>query len=87
MILTTIYLTVAKNTYSWCVRKGDLQRAFPLDVLMVPSPKLSFIANGNHPTSIILPPGSTIHFGCLELTTDRLACLSLSPRSGTQVPY
>jgi hypothetical protein len=37
MILTTLYLAIAKNTDSWLARKGDLQRAFPLDVLMVHS--------------------------------------------------
>jgi hypothetical protein len=35
-ILTTLYLAGAKNTNSWHARKGDLQRAFPLDVLMAP---------------------------------------------------
>jgi hypothetical protein len=28
-------LASAKNTDSWCAKKGDLQRTFPLDVLMV----------------------------------------------------
>jgi hypothetical protein len=78
--LTTLYLVGAKNTDSWHARKGDLQRAFPLDVLMVPSPKLSFVANGNNPTSVGLAPGSTIHFGSMEFTTDRLGCLSLFPQ-------
>jgi hypothetical protein len=35
--LITPYLIGAKNTNSWHARKGHLQRAFPLDVLMVPS--------------------------------------------------
>jgi hypothetical protein len=35
---------------------------------MVPSPKLSFVANGHNPTSVGLVPGSTIHFGKLEFT-------------------
>jgi hypothetical protein len=35
--LTTLYLANAKNTDSWHTRRGDLQRAFPLDVPMVPS--------------------------------------------------
>jgi hypothetical protein len=39
---------------------------------MVPALKLSFIANGNNPTSVGLTPGSTIHFGNLEFTVDRL---------------
>jgi hypothetical protein len=47
---------------------------------MVPSLKLSFIANGNNSTSIGLTPGSTIHFGSLEFTANRLGRLCLSPQ-------
>jgi hypothetical protein len=46
---------------------------------MVPSPKLSFVANGNHSTGVGLVLGSTIHFGSLAFTVDRLGHLSLSP--------
>jgi hypothetical protein len=46
---------------------------------MVISSKLSFIANGNNPTSVGLAPGQTIHFGSLEFTVDHLGRLSLSP--------
>jgi hypothetical protein len=38
--LDYMYLKGAKNTDSWRARKGDLQRAFPLDVPMVPSSTL-----------------------------------------------
>jgi hypothetical protein len=72
-------LPVQKNTDNWRARKGDLQRAFPLDILMIYSPKLSFIANGTNPTGAILTPGETICFGSLEFTTDNLDHLSLSP--------
>jgi hypothetical protein len=65
--LTTLYLASAKKTGSWCARKGDLQHASSLDVLMVPSSKLSFIANDNNPTDVGLAPGSTIHFSSLDL--------------------
>jgi hypothetical protein len=37
MILTTLYLAGVKKIDSWRAKKGDLQGAFPLDVLMVPS--------------------------------------------------
>jgi hypothetical protein len=76
--LTTMYLAGAKNTDSWHTWKGDLQHAFPLDVMMVSSPKLSFIPHGNHLTSVSLALVSTIHFGSLDFTTDRLVHLSLS---------
>jgi hypothetical protein len=75
-------LAGVENTDSWHARKGELQRAFPLDVLMIPSPKLSFVANINNPTGASLAPGSTIHFGSLEFTVDRLSRLSLSPQEG-----
>jgi hypothetical protein len=67
-----------ENTDSWPARKGDLQCAFPLDVLMVPSLKLFFLANINNLTGVVLTPGSTIHFG----TIDYLDHLSLSPQEG-----
>jgi hypothetical protein len=35
---------------------------------MAPSPKLSFVANGNNPTGGGLSLDSTIHFGSLEFT-------------------
>jgi hypothetical protein len=46
VILTIINLASAKNTNSWHARKGDLQCAFPLDVLMVPSSSLTIAAGG-----------------------------------------
>jgi hypothetical protein len=68
-ISTTLYLAGPKNTFIWCTKKGDLQRAFPMDV-----------ANGNHPTDVGLALGSTIHFGSLEFTAAHLGRLSLSPQ-------
>jgi hypothetical protein len=57
------------------------------DVLMVPSPMLSFITNDDNPTGVGPALGSTIHFGSMEFITDCLGYLSLSPRGGTQMPY
>jgi hypothetical protein len=37
VILTSLYFASAENIDSWCTRKRDLQHAFHLDVLMVPS--------------------------------------------------
>jgi hypothetical protein len=64
--LDHLVLAGAKNTDSWRARKGNFQRAFPLDDMTIPSPKHSFVANGNIPTDVSLAPGSTIRFGSLE---------------------
>jgi hypothetical protein len=45
-ILTTLYFADAKNTNSWHARKGPLQRAFPLDVLIVHSSALTISTDG-----------------------------------------
>jgi hypothetical protein len=87
VILTTLHLAGAKNIDSWCIRKGDLQRAFPLDVPMVSSLKLSFTANGSHPNDVDIAPGRTICFGSLEFTIDHHGRLSLPLGSGTQALY
>jgi hypothetical protein len=76
--LDHLILAGAKNTNNWHARKGDLQCVFPLDVPMVTSPKLSFIANDNNPTGIGLTPSETICFTSLEFTVDRFGHMSLS---------
>jgi hypothetical protein len=85
-ILTTLYLAGAKNTDSWCAGYGDLQHSSPLDVLMVPSPKVLFITSDNNPIGVDLALGSTIQFGGLKFIADRFGHPSISPRVGTQVP-
>jgi hypothetical protein len=59
--------------------EGGFAACFPLNVLMVYSPKLNFVANGNNLTGIGLTPGETICFGSLEFTTGHFGNLSLSP--------
>jgi hypothetical protein len=79
-ILTTLLFASAENTDIWHARKGDLQRAFPLDVPMVCLLKLTFVANGNNLTGVDIAPSETIYFGSLEFTADRFGRLSLSPK-------
>jgi hypothetical protein len=80
VILTTLYLASAKNTNSCCARKGDLQRAFPLDVLMVPSSVLTAITDGEPLACGGFSLGKTIRFRSLDFITDCFSGLSLSPR-------
>jgi hypothetical protein len=78
-------LAVVENIDSWHFRKGALQCGFPLDVLMVTSSKLSFIANNNNSASVGLALSETIRFDSLEFTVDRLGRLSLSPYEGDSI--
>jgi hypothetical protein len=82
VILTTMYLANAKNTDSWHAGKGDLQRAFPLDVLMVPSYVITIAADGEHLTSGGLSLSKTVRHGNFKFITDYIDGLSLSPRRG-----
>jgi hypothetical protein len=59
------------NTDSWRARKGYLQRAFPLDVMMVPSSALTVATDGEHLLCGGFSLGETIHFGSLESIADR----------------
>jgi hypothetical protein len=70
----------AENTNNWHARKGDLQRSFPLDVPMVASPQLSFVANSSNPTNVGFALGETISFDSLVFTVDHPGRLSLSPK-------
>jgi hypothetical protein len=75
-----------ENTESWHARKGDLQRAFPLDVSMVPSSTITITADGERLTCDGFSLGEPIHLGNFELITDYFGGLSLSPRQVTQAP-
>jgi hypothetical protein len=71
--LTTLYLASAKNIDSWQAKKEDLQRAFPLDVPMVPSPSIAVAADDDHLMCGGFFLGETITFGSLEFIADHLS--------------
>jgi hypothetical protein len=73
-------LVGAKNTDSWHTRKKDLQCAFPLDVLMVPSSVIAVVADGEHLTCGGFSLGVTVCLGNFEFIADYFGGLSLSPR-------
>jgi hypothetical protein len=86
VILTSLYFASAKNTDIWCARKGDLHRAFPLNVLMVPSSVHAVSTDGEHLTWGDFSLTEIVHLGSFEFITDYFGSLSLSPRrsdSGT----
>jgi hypothetical protein len=70
VILTTLYVAGTKNTDSWCARKGNLQRAFPLYVLMVHSSVLIVITDSECLTCSGFSLDETVHFGSLEFIVD-----------------
>jgi hypothetical protein len=84
MILTTLYLTGAKNTDSWRARKGDLQHAFPLNVLMVPSSGIA--ANGEHLMSGEFSHCETVRLGNFEFIINYFGSLILSPEGASIIP-
>jgi hypothetical protein len=84
-ILTTLYLAGAKNTYSCYARKGNLQRAFTLYVLMVPSSVLTVATDSDR----LMCGGTlneTIRLGSFKFIADYFSGLSLSPRRGDSEP-
>jgi hypothetical protein len=58
-------------------QEGGFVVCFPLNVLMVHSPKPTIITNSNRQTDVGFTLGETIHFGSLEFITDRFSSLSL----------
>jgi hypothetical protein len=78
--LNHLVLSSAKNTNSWHAMKEDLQRAFPLDILMVPSSALSIAADGERLSRGDFSLDETLCFGCLDFIADYFSGLGLSPR-------
>jgi hypothetical protein len=63
-------LVIAENNDNWHARKEDLQRAFSLDVLMVPSSALVIAADDERLSDGGFSLNETIRFGSLEFITD-----------------
>jgi hypothetical protein len=84
MNLTILYLASTKNTDIWCAMKGDLQRAFLLDVPMVPSSTIVIATNAEHPTCSGFSIGETVRLRNFEFIADYFGGLSLSPRRGNE---
>jgi hypothetical protein len=80
-MLTTLYLTSAKNTDSWCARKGNLQCAFPLDVSMVHSFALIVSADGERMTCGVFSLSETV-----SMRNDSSAAFMGSTHSGPPSP-
>jgi hypothetical protein len=66
------------------VRKGDLQCATPLDVLMVPSSSITITANDERLTCRGFSIGEPVHLGNFEFIVDYFDSLSLSPWRGNE---
>jgi hypothetical protein len=75
-------LADAENTDSWHTGKGDLQRAFPLNIPMVPSYALTVISDSERLTCSGFSLDETIRLGSFEFIADYFGGLSLSPRRG-----
>jgi hypothetical protein len=82
-ILTTLILKVEK-TNSWCARKGDLQRAFPLNVLMILASAITVVADGECLTCSGFSLGKTVHLRNFEFIVDYFGGLSFSLRRGVE---
>jgi hypothetical protein len=82
VILTTLHLVGVENTDRWRTGKGDLQCAFPLGILMVPSSVIIVAADGEHLTCSGFSLDETVRLGNFEFIADYFDGLSLSLRRG-----
>jgi hypothetical protein len=79
VILSNLYLVSAKNIDSWRTGKGDLERAFPLDILMIPSSVPTVAGDGERLLCDLFSLGETFCFRSLEFIAGRFGGLSRSP--------
>jgi hypothetical protein len=77
-----MYLAGAKNTDSWRTRKGDLLRAFPLDVSIASSSVITVAADVERLSCDGFSLSETVHLGNFEFITVTFSGLSLSSRRG-----
>jgi hypothetical protein len=76
-------LAGVENTDSWHTRKGDLENAFPLGVMMVPSSVITTIgADAEYLTCGGFSLGETIHIGSFEFVADYFGVQILFPGKG-----
>jgi hypothetical protein len=76
-------LASVENTHSWRARNGNLQRPFPLDVLMVPSSVRAITSDGKHLMCGGFSLSETVLFGSFKFIADYFDSLRLSPRRGS----
>jgi hypothetical protein len=79
-------LAVRKNNDSWHARKEDLQRAFPLDVPMVPSSTITIAIDGERLTCAGFSLSEPVCLRNFKFIADYFGDLSLPLRGATQVP-
>jgi hypothetical protein len=77
-----------ENNDSWHAKKEDLQRAFPLNVPMVPSTVITIAADGECLTCGGFSLGETVCLENFKFIADYFSGLSLSPgRGDSGVPF
>jgi hypothetical protein len=77
--LSNLYLVGAKNIDSWRTEKGNLERAFPLDIIMIPSSVPAVAGDGERLLCGLFSLGKTFRFRSLEFITGCFSGLSRSP--------